>query len=69
MELEKFLKIFLKGSAMITLADEYGDIYYSGLLKNLPLRLVYGEVESIEGLGSEDDIIIVVRDNRKERRI
>lgn len=68
MELEKFFKLFLKGTAKITLASNDYGIYYSGLLKNLPIYLSHGEVESIEGLGSEDDIIITVR-NWKGKRI
>lgn len=62
MKLERFVELFLKKTANVTLANmDYG-IYFSGLVKNLPKTLLHGEVFEIEGLGSENDLIITVQD-------
>lgn len=66
MKAGQFLHDYLKDFARVTLADERGDIFYEGDVISIPIELLRGlELEKIEGLGSQNDIIVTVRGTRK----
>lgn len=61
MKTMQFFKDFLKDEARITIADTKGNIFYTGDLGSLPVKIVRGtQVAAVEGLGSENDLIITV---------
>jgi hypothetical protein len=61
MKTSKFLLDYLSEKAIITIANDKGDILYEGYLGEMPIKLVRNTaVSSVEGLGSLNDIIITV---------
>lgn len=62
MKVGQFLTDYLKDFARVTLADERGDIFYEGDVISIPREILRGlELNKIEGLGTQNDIIIEVR--------
>lgn len=62
MTLHEFLTKYLKSSAIITLSNTHGSIMYEGKVKDLPAQTlnVGYNIVSLEGVGSQKDIIIIV---------
>lgn len=59
MKAGQFLHDYLQDFARITLSDDRGGIFYEGDVISVPKELLRGlEVVKIEGLGSQNDIII-----------
>lgn len=57
----KFLCDYISDEAIITIADNRGGIKYTGKLAEMPFRVISGTTfVSVEGLGSENDLIITV---------
>ena len=66
MKLGQFLTDYLKDFARITI-EERGGIFYVGDVISFPRQMLRGlNVVKIEGLGSENDLIITV-EREKER--
>ena len=62
MNTNKFLRHYLSMEARVTICNDRGSILYEGRLGDVPARLTnyYTKVKSVEGLGSQDDLIITV---------
>ena len=61
MKTTKFLLNYLRETATVTISNTRGSILYNGQLGEMPLSVIRGTiVNRIEGLGSENDIIIEV---------
>ena len=61
MKTTTFLLNYLDNNAIVTINNTHGDILYEGLLGELPISIVRDTtVNRIEGLGSNNDIIIEV---------
>lgn len=56
-----FVEVYLKSSAIITLALENGDIIFEGKVEELDSKLLKDfYIKDVDGLGSLDDIIIML---------
>lgn len=63
MTVRNFFDKYLNVNAIITLADERGNILYEGRCGDAPFHTWRKrEVVNIEGLGMLDDIIITIRE-------
>lgn len=61
MNTNKFLRKYLTMEARVTICNDRGSILYEGELGELRVALTrHTRIKSIEGLGSQDDIIITV---------
>lgn len=61
MKTTKFLLTYLDDRAKITISNDKGSILYTGTLGEMPIALVRNStLKNIEGLGSEEDIIITI---------
>ena len=61
MKTTQFTLKYLTAEAVVTICNTKGSILYSGELGQLMVRLIRGtRVVSVEGLGSENDLIITV---------
>lgn len=61
MKTSKFLLDYLRETAKITICNTRGSILYEGQLGEMPISVVRGTIVSrIEGIGSQNDIIIEV---------
>jgi hypothetical protein len=61
MRTTSFLLDYLDAKALVTIANDKGSILYQGYLGDMPVLTVRNtKLQSIEGLGSLNDIIITV---------
>lgn len=65
MDIHQFLMLYLRDEAQIAIAAVNGDILYEGDMLHLRMEqfrqeVIYGNVVKIEGLGSNNAIIITI---------
>lgn len=65
MDIYQFLSLYFRDEAQITIAATNGDMLYEGDMLHLRMeqfrqKVIYGTVVKIEGLGSNNDIIITI---------
>lgn len=65
MNIQEFLMFYFRDEAQITIAATSGDVLYEGDMLHLRMeqfrqKVIYGTVVKIEGLGSNNDIIITI---------
>lgn len=61
MNTNKFLRGYLAMEARVTICNDRGSILYEGELGEMPaITTRHTKVKSVEGLGSQDDLIITV---------
>ena len=59
----KFLCEYINSDAKITICKRNGDIIYTGILGEMPVRLIRNTVfVDVDGLGVEKDLIITVKE-------
>lgn len=59
----KFLCDYINSGAKITVCKRNGDIIYTGVLREMPVRLIRNTVfVDVDGLGIEKDLIITVKE-------
>lgn len=57
-----FLNKYISDKAIVTIVNNKGSIRYTGELSKMPYIVIKGmEFEKIEGLGSENDLIITIK--------
>lgn len=57
----KFTSKYISDEAIVTIVNTHGSIKYTGKLADMPYSAISGTTfEKIEGLGTENDLIITV---------